>query len=200
MCKSVPFSPTLQAGSERFAPATEWRPLCSEGACAVKMKIMGNSCPVLVVEDDSNALSGYLEFLGAAGFETTGVTTGAEALPLALRNPPAAIVTDITLPGMSGFELAAALRCDVRTRHIPVIGLTAHWTPDVRTRATDVAMQAILLKPCVPSHLVAELERVLGRAKALDAVTSGRAIKMAAMPTDTQAVPIQSPRVAADRR
>jgi CheY-like chemotaxis protein len=159
---------------------------------------MGNGCSVLVVEDDSNALSGYLEFLGAAGFEPTGVSTGSEALPLALRNPPAAVVTDITLPGMSGFELAAALRYDVRTRHIPVIGLTAHWTPDVRARATDVAMQAILLKPCVPSHLVAELERVLGRAKALEAVTSGRAIKMATMPTDTQAVPIQSPRVAAD--
>ena len=68
---------------------------------------------------------------------------------------------------MSGFELAAALHCDMRTRHVPVIGLTAHWSPDIRARAVDVAMQAILVKPCVPSHLVAELERVLDRAQAL---------------------------------
>jgi CheY-like chemotaxis protein len=147
---------------------------------------MPETCPVLVVEDDSNALSGYLEFLAAAGFQPTGVGDGAEALSIALRNPPAAVVTDITMPGMSGFELAAALRCDVRTRQVPVIGLTAHWTPDVRARALDVAMQAVLLKPCVPSHLVAELERVLGRIRALDGVPAGRPVKMPAIPPADQ--------------
>ena len=80
---------------------------------------------------------------------------------MALRQPPGAVVTDITLPGMSGFEFAAALRADLRTRHVSVIGLTAHWTPDVRTRASEVGMLAILLKPCTPSHLVAELGRVM---------------------------------------
>jgi CheY-like chemotaxis protein len=120
--------------------------------------------PILVVEDDGNTLTGYMEFLASAGFNPTGVADATSALPIALRNPPEVIVTDITLPGgMSGFELAAALRADDRTRHVPVIGLTAHWTPQVHSRAADVKMQAILLKPCIPSHLVAELERVLGR-------------------------------------
>jgi CheY-like chemotaxis protein len=120
--------------------------------------------PILVVEDDGNTLTGYMEFLATAGFNPTGVADATSALPIALRNPPEVIVTDITLPGgMSGFEFAAALRADIRTRHVPVIGLTAHWTPQVRSRAADVKMQAILLKPCIPSHLVAELERVLGR-------------------------------------
>ena len=139
---------------------------------------MDDAYQVLVVEDDVNALSGYLEFLGAAGFDPTGVSNGADALPLALRNPPAAVVTDITLPGMSGFDLAAALHYDMRTRHVPVIGLTAHWSPDIRTRASDVAMQAILVKPCVPSHLVAELERVLDRTRGLEHVPPRRPIKM----------------------
>jgi CheY-like chemotaxis protein len=120
--------------------------------------------PILVVEDDGNTLTGYMEFLATAGFNPTGMADATSALPIALRNPPEVIVTDITLPGgMSGFEFAAALRADIRTRHVPVIGLTAHWTPQVRSRAADVKMQAILLKPCIPSHLVAELERVLGR-------------------------------------
>jgi len=119
--------------------------------------------PILVVEDDGNTLTGYMEFLASAGFNPTGVPDATSALPIALRNPPDVVVTDITLPGMSGFELAAALRADERTKHVPVIGLTAHWTPQVRSRAADVKMQAILLKPCIPSHLVAELERVLGR-------------------------------------
>jgi DNA-binding response OmpR family regulator len=118
---------------------------------------------VLIVEDDENALSGYVEFLTAAGFESVGVTNAAEALPIALTQPPAVVVTDITLPGINGFELAAALRADWRTESVPIIGLTAHWTSDIHTRARGVAMQVILAKPCVPGHLVAELQRLLGR-------------------------------------
>ena len=166
------------ARSGPFRRVTGWRLVCSFADRVLPMPIMGDSNQVLVVEDDANALSGYLEFLGAAGFDPTGVSNGADALPMALRHPPAAVVTDITLPGMSGFDLAAALHCDMRTRHVPVIGLTAHWNPDIRTRAIDVAMQAILVKPCVPSHLVAELERVLDRARALEIRHARRPLKM----------------------
>jgi len=118
---------------------------------------------VLIVEDDQHALSGYVEFLTAAGFEPIGVSNGADALPIAFAYPPAVVITDITLPGINGFELAAALRADWRTESIPIIGLTAHWTTEIHTRARDVAMQVILAKPCMPGHLVAELQRVLGR-------------------------------------
>ena len=129
---------------------------------------MSTTTRVLIVEDDPNALSGYVEFLTAAGFEPTGVPNGADALPIALGNPPAAVVTDITLPGMNGFELAAALREDSRTRGIPIIGLTAHWAVDVHARARDVAMQVILAKPCIPAHLLAELVRILDGASSRD--------------------------------
>jgi CheY-like chemotaxis protein len=131
-------------------------------ALAATKAIMPTNNRVLIVEDDPNALSGYVEFLIAEGFEPTGVPNGAAALPIALGSPPAAVVTDITLPGMTGFELAAALRADSRTQGIPIIGLTAHWSAEVHTRARDVAMQVILSKPCIPAHLVAELNRILG--------------------------------------
>lgn len=126
---------------------------------------MAESLTVIVVEDDTNALSGYLEFLETAGFEATGVSDGAEALTLAVQHPPAAIVTDIALPGMDGFSLAEALHRHSGTRDVPVIGLTAHWSPDIRARATEVRMRAVLLKPCVPSHLVAEIRRVLDKSR-----------------------------------
>ncbi len=116
---------------------------------------------VMVVEDDANTLSGYLEFLSAAGFDPMGVSDGAEALKMAFEHPPAVVVTDITLPGMNGFALATALQDDSRTRSIPVIGLTAHWGVEVRGKAAECCMKAVLVKPCVPAHLVAELHRVL---------------------------------------
>lgn len=116
---------------------------------------------VLVVEDDPSTLSGYVEYLTGAGFHATGFADPTTALAVAFDTPPAAVVTDITMPGMDGFALAKALHQDVRTRHVPVIGLTANWYAEVKTRAAAVAMRTVLLKPCSPSHLVAELERVL---------------------------------------
>ncbi|MEP6914985.1 MAG: response regulator [Acidobacteriota bacterium] len=150
---------------------------------------MASSSRVLIVEDDPNTLSGYLEFLAAAGFDPTGVQNGLEALKSALRAPPAAIVTDIMLPGMNGFDLAAALRQDPRTRAIPIIGLTAHWGTDIPARAREVAMQVVLSKPCVPAHLVAELERMLGLATALAAVRAVGPIRMTISSADRHEAP-----------
>lgn len=116
---------------------------------------------VLVVEDDLSTLSGYVEYLTDAGFDATGFADPSRALATAFTTPPAAVVTDITMPGMDGFSLAKALHQDTRTRHVPVIGLTANWSAEVKTRAAAAAMRTILLKPCSPAHLVAELERAL---------------------------------------
>jgi len=117
---------------------------------------------ILIVEDDRHALSGYVEYLSTAGYDVRGASDGASGLSAALERVPEVVITDITLPGMSGFELAAALRKDGRTSSVPVIGMTAHWTREVHTHAADVSMAAVLLKPCAPAHLAAELRRVLG--------------------------------------
>ena len=116
---------------------------------------------LLVVEDDPHALSGYLEFLLGAGFDPHGAADGREALSRALAHPPDAVITDIDLPGMDGFALAHALHTDPRTKDVPVIGLTGHWAPDIHSRATSASMRAVLMKPCMPVHLLAEVQRVL---------------------------------------
>jgi DNA-binding response OmpR family regulator len=127
---------------------------------------------VLVVEDDPNTLAGYVEILEAAGLQAAGIANGADALGLAIRIRPDIVVTDITLPGLDGLSLAEALRADGRTRGIPVIGLTAQWTPDVRGHATKAGISTLLLKPCMPDHLLAEIRRVLKHA--VEAGRNGR--------------------------
>lgn len=116
---------------------------------------------ILIVEDDANAREGYREFLTAEGFEVTAVSDGLEALTLVIANPPTVVVTDISLPGLNGFDLAETLHKERHTRHIPVLGLTGHWSVDVSSRAAVAGMAAVLLKPCVPAHLLAEIRRVL---------------------------------------
>ena len=133
---------------------------------------------VLVAEDDPNALSGYLEFLNAAGFAASGCLDGVKALSTALEIVPDAIVTDITMPGIDGFALAAALRADPRTRHVPILGVTAHWSAEMQNEANRAGFSAMLLKPCVPSHLVAEVSRALRHAELLAAVLGRAAIEI----------------------
>jgi CheY-like chemotaxis protein len=116
---------------------------------------------VLVAEDDPNALSGYVEFLNTAGFVASGCASGGEALTSALDHLPDIVVTDIAMPGLDGFSLAAALRGEPRTKHVPILGLTAHWTPEIQNDAHKAGFSAMLLKPCLPAHLLAEIERVL---------------------------------------
>jgi CheY-like chemotaxis protein len=124
---------------------------------------------VLVAEDDPHALSGYLEFLGRSGFVASGCADGSEALGVAVETVPDIVVTDIMMPGLDGFALAAARRADRRTRHVPIIGMTAHWTADMQNEAQRAGFSAMLLKPCLPAHLLAEVERVLRHAKLMSA-------------------------------
>ena len=117
---------------------------------------------ILVVEDDANAREGLVDLLGYEGFHARGVATADEALTIAFDTPPAAIVTDIQLPVTSGFDLADMLHPHLETRHVPVVGLSGHWSPEISSRGARAGMVAILLKPCLPAHLVGELRRVLG--------------------------------------
>ena len=116
---------------------------------------------ILIVEDDENTREGYVEILSAEGFEVQAVANALDALTLAVASPPSAIITDISLPGFSGFDLAETLRKERHTRHVPILGLTGHWSVDVSTKAAVAGMAAVLLKPCVPAHLLAEVRRVL---------------------------------------
>jgi len=124
---------------------------------------------VLVAEDDPHTLSGYLEFLGRSGFVASGSGDGQEALGLAIETVPDIVVTDINMPGLDGFALAAALRADRRTRHVPLVGMTGQWTAEIQTESQRAGFSAMLLKPCLPAHLLAEVERVLRHAKLMSA-------------------------------
>ena len=124
---------------------------------------------ILVAEDDPHALEGYLEWLERSGFVASGTTNGQDALGLALDTVPDIVVTDIMMPGLDGFALAAALRAEPRTRHVPIVGMTGHWTIAMQNRAQEAGFSAMLLKPFVPAHLLAEVERVLRHARLMSA-------------------------------
>ena len=126
---------------------------------------MHTSPLVLLVEDDPTAREGYAEFLETGGFRVAQCDNAEDAYSQSLELVPDVVVTDIALPGRDGFTLAMDLRVQARTRGIPVVAMTAYWASDVHERADRAGMTAILMKPCQPDHLIAELHRVLDRAR-----------------------------------
>ncbi|HYH06551.1 MAG TPA: response regulator [Thermoanaerobaculia bacterium] len=85
----------------------------------------GRRARLLIVDDDV-AVHQLLESeLSKEGYVVDGVTSGAEALVCAEKTRPDVIILDLMLPGMSGFEIAEALRARETTAKIPIIVLTA---------------------------------------------------------------------------
>ena len=117
---------------------------------------------ILIVEDDANILASLSFILQRAGFEIEAVTDGSEALDRVRRRPFAAVVLDIMLPGMNGFEVLKAIRSDRKLEALPVAVLTAKGQANDRRMAETIGVDAFITKPFSNAELVAQVSRLVG--------------------------------------
>jgi len=80
---------------------------------------------VLVIDDNKAHAEGLAELLGLAGFEASHVLTGGEGIEFARQHPLDAVLLDMNLPDMNGFEVCRRLRRDPLTSSISVVFHTA---------------------------------------------------------------------------
>lgn len=109
---------------------------------------------VLLVEDHADTRQMYAEFLGIE-FEVLAAADGMEALRMMRAHAPDLIVTDLSLPGMDGFELITRVRGDAKLHSIPIICLSGYGGTEHEERARAAGCDRILLKPCMPDQLAA---------------------------------------------
>ena len=109
---------------------------------------------VLLVEDDRDGRRMYAAWLSQAGFRVVEAHNGLQALERAFEFPPDAVVTDLNIPGIDGFELTRRLRSDPRTRAVPILAVTGYaaFAADP-SRAQRAGCDAVLPKPCSPDDL-----------------------------------------------
>lgn len=120
---------------------------------------------VLIVDDDSRYLELLTFALESGRFEVKS-TTDPQAIPaLAVETDPDVIVSDVTMPGMDGFELARLLHQDSRTRDIPLIFLTARGQGVDKCEGQSVGAMEYLTKPFSPDDLIQSIRRVLSGSK-----------------------------------
>ena len=91
-------------------------------------------------------------------------TSGREALAAIERLAPDLIVTDVTMPEMTGFALAAAIRARPSFRHIPILFMTALVQRGEIAEFASRGAAASLAKPFSPSDLRATIDALLARA------------------------------------
>jgi DNA-binding response OmpR family regulator len=123
--------------------------------------------PVLIVEDDPDIAEGLRYNLEREGFATVVAETGEKGLAAALdkNGPPALILLDLMLPGMSGTELCRRLRQEPSTRRTPVIILTARGSESERVAGLELGADDYVTKPFSVRELMARVRAVLRRSE-----------------------------------
>ena len=133
---------------------------------------MRSSGPILIVEDDAGVRGLLTELLEGAGYATRCAQTGEEGLALARGERPALAILDVSLSGLSGYEVCRALRDDLGER------LAIMFVSGARTESFDrvagllVGADDYLSKPFAPDELLARVRALLRRSAAPAAAES----------------------------
>jgi diguanylate cyclase (GGDEF)-like protein len=125
----------------------------------------------LLVVDDEQSLRGALEFMFTReGYKVLTAANGEEALEMARVHLPDVIILDVMMPGMDGYEVTRRLRAHYRTRHIPILLVTAKGEEDDKLEGFQGGANDYIVKPWSKRELV---QRVVNH---LDWATKQRAV------------------------
>jgi len=116
---------------------------------------------LLIIDDNPATRYATARQLRSAGFRTREAATGAEGLKAA-DDSISAVVLDIHLPDIDGFDLCALLRSRPSTSRLPVLHLTAAYVTDEdKVRGLDSGADAYLTRPVEPAVLVATVQALV---------------------------------------
>ena len=116
---------------------------------------------ILVVEDEQDARTLFLDILTGGGFEATGAVDGVDALTKLTQEKYDLVLLDIIMPKLDGFEVCRRLKADERTILIPVVMLTALTATQDRIRGIHLGADEFLSKPFDRQELMARVRSLL---------------------------------------
>ena len=118
---------------------------------------------ILVVDDEEDLLELVNYNLSREGFRVECVATGEAALSTARKNLPDLIVLDLLLPNVDGLEICRRLKGDEKTKHIPIIMLTAKGEESDMVTGLELGADDYMTKPFSPRVLLARIKAILRR-------------------------------------
>ncbi len=121
----------------------------------------GKGQPLALVVEDNPEMAQFVTGLLREQFRVITAANGAEGIKKALKWGPAAIISDVMMPKMDGFELCRRLKQDDRTSHIPIVLLTARADEDSRIEGLEYGADAYLSKPFSRRELLVRMEQLV---------------------------------------
>lgn len=134
---------------------------------------------ILVVDDDPKVRAVLERVLLKDGHSIETAENGHAALAAIARSAPDVILTDVTMPGMDGFELCQRLKMNVVTRLIPVVMVTGLSDRDNRIKGVEIGADEFLTKPVDPQELRARVRSLMRIKRYTDDLDSAASIVMA---------------------
>jgi two-component system cell cycle response regulator DivK len=122
---------------------------------------MAVSSLVLIVDDHPDNRFVYRSLLVHRGYQVIEAGNGREAITVATERHPDAILMDMSLPGIDGWEATRVLKANPDTRDIPILALTAHVSEEHRRKAEDAGCDGYITKPVLPAVVANEVERLI---------------------------------------
>lgn len=155
-----------------------------QGLSTQQMKAMFDltGMRILLVEDNAINRTVAIEILKKLGCEVTTASNGKEAVEAAENGQFEAILMDLQMPGMDGYEATRAIRAREKSGRTPIIAQTAHAFAEDRTKCLEAGMDEHISKPIKVSELLKVLGRFLpvgGREASEDADPRTRALQRA---------------------
>lgn len=118
---------------------------------------------VLIVEDSDDTAPLEIALASINGLNVKVLNNGRRALELlqAGIQDLAAVITDLHLPLLDGFDLIAAIRAQDKYQNLPIIVVSGDTDPDVRNRVRDLGANAFFSKPYSPAEIRHTLKGLL---------------------------------------
>lgn len=117
---------------------------------------------ILIVEDDELLLEGLATLLEQSDdVDVLCAQNGTAGLDLARQHHPAAIVSNVHMPGLDGISLLAEIRGDPTTKHIPVLIMTSDTRVVSDFQDRGVEPDAFVIKPFTADRFVETMQRLI---------------------------------------
>lgn len=139
-----------------------------------------NGCPsgdkILVVDDLEANAQGLAKLLTLEGYCVSTASNGADALELIAREPPDIVLTDLVMPGLTGFDVCRHVKGNPATRLIPVVLITAFGDSDDRVEGINAGADDFLSKPINATELKARVRSLIKLKRYTDELDSAESV------------------------
>lgn len=125
------------------------------------MKVRSSKSRILLVDDRGENRYVLSRILQNAGFAVEECATGTQALEV-VRTLPDAVILDVKLPDISGYEVCRGIKTDPLTKVVPVLLMSAVFVPDQPPpEMARVGAEGYLSHPFVPSDIIEKIRKLL---------------------------------------